>query len=279
MKISELLTEAPLVHYEPIGDFEKSHGFRHDVDRRLATHPTNIQKIHTFLDNSPFDFRIFVVNMPGKGKYSETGAVDYNNFVSMFGKDIADKVYTNSENAVNIVYVGNSGDARVIFTPWIMAHRFGHAVAANYRMRDVQSPWRDAETYFFNTVNDILKTIYNKPINPRFKSVIDWEKPQEYNALFNAIGTMRSARTKQIKRPYEFFYECFAQYLKTGTVKFNPLPKNISYGRKAWGRDTKFMQGRNMPEDINDHLINFGETLSEYFDEVIRSAQGRVYVM
>ena len=71
MRANEFITEAPLVQYEPIGNFDRAHSFRSAVDRKLVTHPVNIQKIHTFLEKSPFDFRVFVINKPGVGKHQE----------------------------------------------------------------------------------------------------------------------------------------------------------------------------------------------------------------
>lgn len=34
---------------------------------------------------------------------------------------------------------------------------------------------------------------------------------------------MRSARTNKIKRPYEFLYEMFAQYINSGNIKLNAV--------------------------------------------------------
>lgn len=282
MKITEIITEAPLIHYEPIGNFERGHSFRSGVDRKLATHPVNIQKIHTFLEKSPFDFRVFVMNLPGAAKYAETGEMSYDIFEQAFGEKIANTVFgspDDNEENITIVYVGNAGADRVMFTPWVMAHRFGHAIQASARMRGSTTSWNEAEKYFFNKMNEILNTVYNKNMNPRFGSRVDYENPQEYNALFNAIGTMRSARTKQIKRPYEFFYECFAQYLQSGKVTFNPLPKQVNYGRQAWGNPTKSLYGRDITDEVNQDLFRFGEYMTDFFDEVLRDAMGKVYVM
>ena len=282
MKSFEFLSEAPLVDYEPIGDFSKpgQGGFRHEVDRKLATHPVNIQKIHTFLEQSPFDFRIYVINKPGTSKYSEYGAMDYDTFEKIFGKDIATKVYDDASDAITIVYVGNSGADREMFTPWLMAHRFGHAIQAGGRYGRAKSySWDEAEKHFFQGINKILNDVYSQRATPQFKSQMDYKVQKEYNALFNAIGTMRSARTGKIKRPYEFLYECFAQYLKTGQVTFNPLPKRADYGKKAWGRSTQSLYARNDTDEANEDLQMFANDLTYYFNDVLNEAMGNVYVM
>jgi hypothetical protein len=171
MKSFEFLSEAPLVDYEPIGDFSRpgQGGFRNEVDRKLATHPVNIQKIHTFLEKSPFDFRIYAINKPGTSRYSEYGVMDYDMFEKVFGKDIANKVYADAGDAITIAYVGNSGADREMFTPWLMAHRFGHTIQAGNRYSRANSnAWKEAEQHFFRAVNGILEDIYNKPSAERF---------------------------------------------------------------------------------------------------------------
>lgn len=282
MKVTEIIVEAPLVQYEPIGNFERGHSFRSDVDRKLATHPTNIQKIHTFLEKSPFNFRVFVMNLPGAAKYQEYGEMTYDVFELSFGEKIANTVFghpdEHDEN-ITIVYVGNSGTDRVMFTPWIMAHRFGHAIEASGRRfaggRAIQTAWTEAEKYFFNNINQILADYYGQEMGRQF----DRNLMTQYSALFNKIGTMRSAKSNQIKRPYEFFYECFAQYLQSGKVTFNPLPKRIDYGRQAWGKPTKALYGRDITDEVNQELHQFGEYLSDFFDDILRDAMGKVYVM
>jgi hypothetical protein len=284
MRATEFITEVPLTHYEPIGDFSQpgKGGFRHEVDRKLATHPTNIKKIHTFLEQTPFDFRVYALNKPGASKFAEYGEMTYDVFELNFSEDIAAKVFADSDDAITIVYVGNSGAERVMFTPWIMAHRFGHAIQAGGRTSRAQNyAWKEAEQHFFRSINGILEEYYNKPSAERFGVTpqnMKYDLTREYNALFNTIGTMRSARTNQIKRPYEFFYECFAQYLKTGEVTFNPLPRYIDYGRKAWGRSTNTMRGKNTDQG-NEELQILANDLTYLFNDVLSNAQGNVYVM
>ena len=104
----------------------------------------------------------------------------------------------------------------------------------------------------------------------------------EYNALFNAIGTQRSSRSGQILRPYEFLYEIFAQYLGTGKITFNPLPANLTYGRKAFGNPTKFM---NIRPEYRDELSRkeaadrLAYDMEIMFDSVLSGSVGKILVM
>jgi hypothetical protein len=65
--------------------------------------------------------------------------------------------------------------------------------------------------------------------------------------------------------------------LVTGSVKLNPLPKSIGYGRKAWGRIVNYLI-------INkQYSANKTETLASnmeiLFDSVISSQVGKIFVM
>ena len=275
--------EAPLTDYEPIGDFDKPGPFRNLADKKLAVHPTNIQKAFKFFEKTPYDFRIFPANVPGTSKYKESGEASAEKIKQIYGKD-ADKILNGSDDAINIIYIGNSGDARAMFTPWIMAHRFGHSIQATNRYnRNTQSPWTEAEQHFFNVINKTLEEHYGKVSGKNdYSTSIKWNLTPEYNALFNAIGTQRSSRTGQIRRPYEFLYEMFAQYLKDGKVTLNPLPMNLTYGRKVWGNPTKFMNLKPQFRDENERQYAteiLANDLTMLFSDVLSHSVGKFYLM
>jgi len=284
MRLRDLINEMPMASYDTLGDFEKGGPFRHATDRKLIAHPVNQLKTAKFLENTPYDFRLFFSNVTGTGKQAETGIVQQDKLAQMFQPEQVQQIMQGHENAITIVFVGNSGTGRVMMTPWIMAHRFGHAIqASNRRMgSNTQTAWREAEQMLFRSVNEILAEYYRKTSRNQYDTSVNWGMNAEYNAIFNAIGTQRSSRTGQINRPYEFLYELFAQYIKTGTVTLNPLPVKIDYGRKAWGNATKGM--RISPEyadeisraDATDRL---GHDMSMMFSDVLDSAVGNVYVM
>lgn len=282
MKITDIIpiTEAPLKDYVPLGKFDKPGPFK-DPDYKLVTNPVHIKKVEKFFRNTPYDFRIFVSNLPGLRKHRESGAYSPENIKSMFGKN-ADVILQNSEGAINVIFLGNYGDERVPMTPWIMAHRIGHTIVReDYRMG--KASWNEAEKFFFKTINSILFKFYGKQ-SPSYSSLPrKWDLTQEYNALFNAIGTQRSSRTNQIKRPYEFLYELFAQYINSGKITLNSLPQSLQYGRKAWGRPTKYMGIRDPELRGEETLINVTQSLSErletYFAEVLEESVGKIFIM
>jgi hypothetical protein len=280
MKIKEVISEAPLADYVPMGDFDKPGPFR-GADKKLVVHPTNQIKAEKFFEKTPYDFRLFFSNISGTGRYSEYGAMSTDNIKEIF-KDQADAIIDGHENAITVVFVGNKGDSKVPMTPWIMAHRFGHAVQATNRMSG-WSTWKEAEKMFFRSVNDMLSEYYGKSSRDSYSSGdVKWNMTPEYNALFNAIGTQRSSRKGEIRRPYEFLYEIFAQYLKTGSVSFNPLPNNLGYGRKAWGTPTKYINLKseyNNDSDRKEAANQLANDMGFMFDDVLSSSVGKIFVM
>jgi len=280
MRLQELV-EAPITDYVPLGDFEKAGPFR-GADRKLAPHPTNELRARRMFENTPYDFRLFFSNIPGTGKYSERGTMSEEEIREIFG-DQADQIIKGSDDAITVVFVGNQGVDKVPLTPWVMAHRFGHAIQAD-RRGDIVSwtPWTEVEEYFFNTVNHILEEYYGKRSTKYHNMPVKWDISSEYNALFNAIGTQRSSRNKQIKRPYEFLYELFAQYLLTGRVTLNALPLQLAYGRQAWGRPTRYLNLKPQYRDEDQRSLatdKITQELGSYFDGVLGAAVGNIYVM
>jgi hypothetical protein len=283
MRATDFITEVPLQSYTPMGDFNKPGPFR-GPDKKLVPHPTNILKTQRFLEKTPYDFRLFFSNIPGTGKYSEYGPMDASQLKEIFGEQ-ADQIINGSNDAITVVFVGNAGDAKIPLTPWIMAHRFGHSIQAGMRRNKGWSAWSEAEKHFFTQVNQMLEEYYGKVSSSRFgvtPNSMRGDLTPEYNALFNTIGTQRSSRSGEIRRPYEFLYELFAQYLGTGKITLNPLPSNLGYGKKAWGTPSKYLnikpEFRDESEraDATDMLAN---DMGYMFDDVLSSSVGKIFVM
>ena len=115
------VAEAPLADYVPMGDFNKPGPFR-GADKKLVPHPVNQLKAQRFFEKTPYNFRLFFSNIPGTGKYSEYGVMDPDTVKIIFG-DAGEQIVAGHEDAITVVYVGNSGDSKVMLTPWMMAHR------------------------------------------------------------------------------------------------------------------------------------------------------------
>ena len=270
--------EMALKQYTPVGDFTKPGPFR-GVDKRLIPHPTSQLKTQKFFEQTPYDFRLFFSNVPGTGKFGEYGIMSPNQIRNNFNKEIADQVINGSEDTITVLFVGNRGDSKVMMTPWIMAHRIGHAVARTTYTQGNKGAWREAEQHFFRNINEILRDYYNIKTVNQFDTQVNWNLRQQYSALFNAIGTQRSSRKELIKRPYEFFYEMFAQYIGTGHVTLNPLPVSKEYGRKAWGRSTQSLRTGNIGDEAKYITETLAHDMEIMFSDVLSSLVGKILVM
>jgi hypothetical protein len=279
MKIRELITEAPLADYQPLGDFERGKGgFRHAVDKQLVTNPVTIGKVHKFFSRTPYDIRIFPVQVRGGGRWLETGEVDRDTLVQAVGADNAQRILAGQgPDNITMVFTNNTGAERVPLTPWMMAHRMGHAMR---RWRGYQSDraWTEADRHFWNGlngINTILRDCYGVTNTTREKDRVEIE-----NALLNAIGTMRSARQRRIRRKWEMVYEIFAQYLNTGEVTFNSAPAELVSSRQAWGHPLVLRHiGKTEQQEASQMLETLSHDMELMFNDVMSNALGRIYVM
>ena len=275
------LFETPISDLDHLGDFTKPGPFRHPLDKKLVTHPVAIERIRNFFKTTPWDIRLFFCNISGTGKHSESGFVDDEKLTDILGNEIADRLIAGRDDALTVVFLGNSGDQRMPITPWIIAHRMGHAIQAGKFNRKDNSAfyWQDMEREFFRRVNDIFRDFYG--ITTMSRSGQDYGLSKEYSALFNAIGTQKSSRDRTILRPYEFIYESFAQYLSTGNVTYNPIPVQVGYGSQAWGKSTRYLTCRPgvSAEERDDASFMLANNLEANFHNVMDASMGGIFLM
>lgn len=128
MRLHELL-ETPLVDYQPIGDFKKPGSFSTTkYDPKLATNATNIGKATQFFSKSEYDFKLYPVNKAGFRQYSERGQITREELTKILPETAE---FDLDNDSINVFFVSNVGANKVPFTPWIMAHRIGHAIQAS----------------------------------------------------------------------------------------------------------------------------------------------------
>lgn len=266
MKIRDV-TETPLVDIEPVGDFDKPGGFRSQYDKRIVTNPIVHQRAKQFFSRSPHDFRIYPINVPGGSKHLETGEVSMEWLEQNLPKAAAvlnDKPL--KEGEIVIFFTNNTGTDKVPLTPWMMAHRIGHVL----RVKRTDA-WKVLETELTTWIQETMLYVYRRAIQS-----FDIYSSPEAGALFSAIGTMRSARTtKRYKRPYEFVYELFAQYINSGEIKFNELPEELQFGRQV-----RRVSGSTLDYvEYNNQLDTLGRTLEYYFSSILTDAENKIFVM
>lgn len=275
MRAQEFIAEVPLTDYMPLGDFERGKGgFRHDVDRKLVTNPVTIGKLYKFFSRTPFDVRIFPVQVRGGSRWLETGEVDRERLVQAVGVGNAQRILSGQgPDNITVVFTNNTGAERMPLTPWIMAHRMGHAI----RRGGAAKAWETAYRHFWQGLDNIMSQYYRLRVNRGSNYMSD---PDQYRAMIDAIGTMRSARQRTITRPSEFIYEMFAQYLNTGEVHFNPAPAQLTSRRQAWGHPNILRRiGSEQQREASQELETLSHDMELLFNDVMSNALGRIYVM
>lgn len=280
--VQQAIKEAPVADIEPLGDFTKPGGFRSKVDKTIAVNPKVHARAKQFFSRSPYNFRLYPINVPGGSKFVEKGIVSeewLEENIPVASEKIKDMPVQDDE--IVIFFTNNSGAERVPFTPWMMAHRIGHAFNASKSTdTGINAAFKHIEKEFRYFITTIIQNLYGKrSINVR--SLFELINEPIVKALFAELGTMRSARSvKQYSRPYEFIYELFAQYINLGELRFNPLPERFRYGNKRGGPLSNIARAK--PDEISDYnhwLEAFATELEYYFDSILTSAEGKIFVM
>lgn len=143
--------------------------------------------------------------------------------------------------AITIVYLNNEsrGDDANMFTGWIAAHRACHAMGSTLMQH-------------LGMHNDFLQ-ILTKVYGLNGHTEYSYGNCTLALRLANAIGTMKSARTKCFPRFWEFIWEIITQWLITKNIKFNNLPERLgSYHGKDVANNNKWLQA--LPEKYNKVL-------------------------
>lgn len=303
MKLSQFNTplyEAPIGDWETIGlwgDKDRNSRFRDPVDRRLVQSPKVQATARRRFGHTEAVLNLYFVNHPEAQQWTEVGLLT----PAWVAKNMPEtwKVLSQKPQdpeAINVLFTNNKGSPRDMMTPWIMAHRMAHAISASSRKYGFAgtkyiASWDDAEREVIETVVNIFRDVYRKPnyvrigvsgsedkSNKRVYYFRTNETPTLLVKFFNAIGTMRSARQGAIARVPEFMFELFAQWVNTGQIKFNPLPRHvgvrggpwISIGHDTTDQDMEYFQG---------YLDNLQDTLPAYFANVLEQCKGGYLVM
>ena len=254
MRIRDIISEVPVADYEPIGDFSKGASFNYAPDRGIVQSPKAQAKLYKFFERTPYELRLYPINVKGGRNFTEHGEVD----LAWLEKNLPQaaevlKQKGMGDDTITIFYVSNTGAEKKPFTPWIMAHRLGHAIKNQWG-------WKEYQDYLFGQLNDILENFYGVS-----------QKRGNYDrallSLINSLGTMRSARTNNIKRPYEFGYELLAQYLNANEIKLNPLPARLASGRTVVAA---------IPQDALEEARDYHEMLERDLDYYLDAALGNV---
>lgn len=286
LQLFENLNEAPIDNFELIGDFNKGSSFRKEQDRKLLMNPKAVQKIKTKWQNVEQHFNLYFINSTEAGRHKEIGEVD-----ETWLKTNLPNTYpllNLRADAVNVLFTNNSATPHEPMTAWMIAHRLGHVLSrysTNFRGRQMQE-FTELRDIIFNHTSILLKdynlnipdserTFNNAYTRGDYSSRAKNEKILKY--FYQAIGTMRSAREGEIRDEFEFTHELLAQYIISGTNKFNQLPRSFKAGKLG----TYTFRGDKVDYEECNQLLQqtFVNDLAYCFDNLLNSAEGKIFVM
>ena len=287
MKLRDVIGEMPLGRFDTTGDFDKGSSFRDKKDRQMISNPRFKDIVAKKFSKSYYTINMFFVNTPQANKHTEVGAVDLDWVKENLGEEVAKKVepHYQEEGEVNIIFTNNKGDQRVPMTPWIIAHRMGHAFAR----RDMN--WgRGSEHQFraykevIDAIGDTFEIIFHDVYGVKSFSKRGGHGPDDrtsqllMKALSHHIGSFKSARDKKLRDYFELYNELFAQYMITGDIKFNELPRSFPAHIGRGDKRNLRVHDEEAYEEMKD-LGSLERTLEYYFDEMLSAAEEYILVM
>ena len=272
MNFKKFLNESPVTSFQLMGQWgptaKRKYGYS-DKDTGILENPKAVQKIHKNWSNSKNDFEFYFLRSFKASKHVEVGEVS-----SDWVKENLEVDIKPNPETISVVFTQNTGTEKIPMTAWALAHRLGHAV------RRV----KEFEVYFSKELErdflQILKNVYQRDNDPyEYRA-----NEKDLRALAYAVGTMKSTRERKLVSFYEFPYELMAQYIITGKIKFNPLPRSlVLQSRMAWGRPNNITTSAKASEE---ELIEWNEMLDghaqkyEYnLDTIFDGLVGKIFVM
>lgn len=280
MRLIDLI-EAPIGDYAEIGnwgDQEKSNSFNHAQDRKMIQSENLIKKVRQKFGNTEHVLNFYFVNLPGVRKNAEHGFMtpeQVSETMPEAWKLIQQREQeqgTDANESINVIFVGNAGANRVAMTAWIMAHRIGHALK-------MTKSWKDYLDDFTRSIQDIFENVYDIKVRRNGYGGFDGIDDLELSRFFEAIGGMASARNGKLGgRPFEFYYEMFAQHITTGKLTFRELPKTFGSKNRTYravDEETRLYYS----DDITSDGYSIADQWGDRIDNVLYEATGRYVIM
>ena len=194
------------------------------------------------------------------------------------------KELTFTNDAINVVYTNNITNTNNYrpMTAWIMAHRLEHIfLSSDYTV--CSALMAELSTLICRTIN-----IYNPAYSENqvtdlrnFYNVSNTNVRILYEFVYK-VFTMRSARNKNISSVFDYNAELFAQWLLTGSIKFNTVPKSIITVASAKSQfddrekcivhEISELQQKLLTAEWNRLAVKLGE----YYDILMQDSIGKV---
>lgn len=247
----------PLGTFKRVGDFSKKGSFEDEADRRILSNPAIVERIREKFAGIPQTIDMYFVNVPGETGVRvtrELGRISVESAIEFLPRGTS----LNPE-AITVIYTNNAADDKVPMTPWIIAHRLGHAFRSGQREKN---PAFIAATASFEAyITRIGICAYD----------IQRYDEEDITMLCMSLLTFRSARQGMLRNYREAIYEVLAQYMTTGKIELNPLPTHI--GDKEVADDKEKLE----ETDILMHSLKV--KVEEGFKQALEFAVGKIWLI
>lgn len=249
--------------------------FRKKADKKLAS---NVKRVTKAFAKSEHDFDFYFVNSPEANKHTEVGMVSpewLRTQMPEFWKIFHEKW---NEDHISIIFTNNKGANWVPMTPWIMAHRIGHASRRDenfFTSNRVDSGYDAFVKEFMHWVNEIFQNVYDThPV----RSAFPWRREEQLKLkhFYEMIGTFKSARQKNLRDYFEMYNELIAQYLIKGEVKFNTLEPSFGNRRNMWRTPHDQEDLQQLSED---YLMSMEDMVQTRIANIFWGLEGKILVM
>jgi hypothetical protein len=281
--IRAYLREAPIRDLERVGKWQGTGSFR-SQDQKLLTNPKAIEKIRQQWSKTPYTFDVYLLNIPELNKYpfKEYGELVAGSEVDVAVKDGLGHEVPRKEDVITILYNGNYGQNKVPMTGWVMAHRVGHVVSRRNNMGGKIEAWNAYTKEVNYMLREILQVFHGA--KDLLTKTWDWEKTasneKKLKYIAQQLGTFKSAREGNLTNFYEFYHELLAQWLITGSITFNPLPRSLVVNKRNWGHeDRTYTQDTDWLDEINEMLPSYASHIERKLEQMFDGLVGKTFLM
>lgn len=224
MRLRDLL-EAPISDITAM-HMDRDGSFRPEDQKKITSTEWRERVIRLFR-NSPYDFKLFIVNGDENNKVLMKGKTwidrldvsvnNVKNYVGLHSLQWAESIVGHplDGHGITVLMFNNEGSERVGLTPWIVAHRIAHMfLESNQR----------AENDQINRLSDSLgqalsSLLYYLESQEPFNKTLRYGDA-DYADIFKALSPFRTARTGNVRDRGEYGVELMTQFLISGKVTF-----------------------------------------------------------
>lgn len=276
MRFRELI-EAPISDFV-VGDLSGIGDLTHadPKAREYLNNPKYQAKVQQVWQKTPFDFKLYFANV-GIGTLErrlKVSGVKTIAQVEEYWPELKGMIKPDS-NAISLLYISNDSTDFMPFTPWMLAHRFTHALMPYLGQSQAASLYGVVSKELLTLLDSTLREVYGifKPENMnQYGDFTNVEKE-----LLNQILTTKAAREQRLKFTDDFIAEMIAQYLITGAIKFNSLPNGMR-NYVELGYDFKTHADPDRLGEFNQIWFKSARMFERFVVQILNHLKGKVAV-